>query len=90
MWFHLSFTWLAGWFVVSVDQSHLAMDGCYKVLEEYLYCQKVVNQNNDHPWAPAIEDILSVFMNFGKSDTASEPEPVPPTGFLSQSVAVFI
>ncbi|XP_022344284.2 SMC5-SMC6 complex localization factor protein 2-like isoform X4 [Crassostrea virginica] len=66
--------------LLSVDQSHLAMDGCYKVLEEYLYCQKVFNQNKDDPWAPAIEDILSVFINFG----ASKDGVLPPDVFKDE------
>lgn len=53
------------WAAVSVDGSHLAMDGCCKALEEYLYTQKVFHED-ENPWAPCVEDILSIFMNCGK------------------------
>lgn len=53
-------------FLLSVDGSHLAMDGCCKALEEYLYTQKVFHED-ENPWAPCVEDILSIFMNCGAS-----------------------
>lgn len=49
-----------------MDGSHLAMDGCCKALEEYLYTQKVFHED-ENPWAPCVEDILSIFMNCGAS-----------------------
>ncbi|XP_061171360.1 SMC5-SMC6 complex localization factor protein 2-like [Saccostrea echinata] len=63
-------------FLLSVDESHLVMDGCYKVLEEYLYCHKVFNDDQDNPWAPSIEDLLSVFMNCGASEESILPKDV--------------
>ncbi|XP_062577882.1 SMC5-SMC6 complex localization factor protein 2-like isoform X2 [Saccostrea cucullata] len=63
-------------FLLSVDESHLVMDGCYKVLEEYLYCHKVFHDDQDDPWAPPIEDLLTVFMNCGASEESILPKDV--------------
>ncbi|KAK3094699.1 hypothetical protein FSP39_005153 [Pinctada imbricata] len=50
---------------MSTEESSLAVDGCFDVLEEYYYCEKHFNDREVPSWAPSVKDMLSALCNFG-------------------------
>ena len=50
-------------FPVSIHSDYLIRHGCHRVLMDVLHAQQLAGKQK---WAPAIADVLSVFVNYGR------------------------
>ena len=55
--------WVNLWFSVSIHSDYLIRHGCHRVLMDVLHAQQLAGKRK---WSPAVADVLSVFVNYGK------------------------